>query len=99
MRPTPVAPANSKPTARVSPTPPGPPPAPSRRPAAVRERVGVLPFFPNEVGTRGPAQTALRAAESDAILLPVPVRIGLWLAREAGLLPLSLLRNVRHREA
>jgi len=27
------------------------------------------------------------------------VRIGLWLAREALSLPLTLLRNARHREA
>ena len=63
---------------------------PDRLREKARDRLGKLPE---------PAQTALRAAESAAILLLVPVRIGLWLAREAVLLPLSLLRNVRHREA
>lgn len=63
---------------------------PDRLREKARERLGKLPE---------PAQTALRAAESAAILLLVPVRIGLWLAREAVLLPLSLLRNVRRREA
>lgn len=63
---------------------------PDRLREKARERLGKLPE---------PAQTALRAAESAAILLLVPVRIGLWLAREAVMLPLSLLRNVRHREA
>ena len=63
---------------------------PDRLREKARDRLGKLPE---------PAQTALRAAESAAILLLVPVRIGLWLAREAVLLPLSLLRNVRGREA
>jgi hypothetical protein len=63
---------------------------PDRLREKARERLGKLPE---------PAQTALRAAESAAILLLVPVRIGLWLAREAVMLPLSLLRDVRHREA
>ena len=54
------------------------------------ERLGKLPE---------PAQTALRVAESAAILLLVPVRVGLWLAREVVRLPLSLARSVWHREA
>ena len=63
---------------------------PDRLREKARDRLGKLPE---------PAQTALRAAESAAILLLVPVRIGLWLAREALSLPLTLLRNARHREA
>jgi hypothetical protein len=55
-----------------------------------RERLGRLPE---------PAQKALHAAETAATLLLAPVRVGLWLAREAVRLPLSLMRTVRHREA
>jgi hypothetical protein len=63
---------------------------PDRLREKARERLESLPE---------PAQTALRVAESAAILLLVPVRVGLWLAREAVLLPLSLLRTIGHREA
>jgi hypothetical protein len=63
---------------------------PDRLREKARERLDSLPE---------PALTALRVAESAAILLLVPVRVGLWLAREAVQLPLSLLRTIGHREA
>ena len=62
----------------------------NREVVKAHERLGKLPE---------PAQTALRVAESAAILVLIPVRVGLWLAREVVRLPLSLVRNVWHREA
>ena len=55
-----------------------------------RERLGRLPE---------PAQKALRAAETAAILLLIPVRLGLGIAREVVRLPFALLQGLRHREA
>jgi len=55
-----------------------------------RERLGKLPK---------PAQKALRAAETAAMVLLIPVRLGLGIAREVVRLPFALLQSLRHREA
>jgi hypothetical protein len=55
-----------------------------------RERLGRLPE---------PAQKALRAAETAAVLLLIPVRLGLGIAREVVRLPFALFKGLRHREA
>ncbi len=55
-----------------------------------RERLDKLPE---------PAQKALHVAEAAATVLLIPVRAGLWLARELVLLPFGILRALRQREA
>jgi hypothetical protein len=55
-----------------------------------RERLDRLPE---------PAKRALRAAETAAIVLLIPVRLGLGIAREVVRLPFALLQDLRHREA
>jgi len=55
-----------------------------------RERLGKLPE---------PAQKALQVAESAAIVLFVPFRLGFRLALQVALLPLHILRGLRQREA
>ena len=64
--------------------------APDRLREKARERLGKLPE---------PAQKALQVAEAAAALLLVPVRAGVWLAREVILLPFGILRALRQREA
>jgi hypothetical protein len=55
-----------------------------------RERLGRLPQ---------PAQQALHVAEAAVNVLLVPMRFGLRIAREVALLPIAVLRSLRHREA
>ena len=55
-----------------------------------RERLGKLPE---------PAQKALRAVETAAVVLLIPVRLGLGIAREVVRLPFALFKGLRHREA
>src|SRR6267143_1121865 len=55
-----------------------------------RERLDRLPE---------PAKRALRASETAAIVLLIPVRLGLGIAREVVRLPFALLQDLRHREA
>jgi hypothetical protein len=55
-----------------------------------RERLGKLPE---------PAQKVLQVAESAAIVLLLPVRLGFRIAREVIRLPFSMLQGLRHREA
>jgi hypothetical protein len=64
--------------------------APDRLREKARERLGKLPE---------PAQKALELAEAAATVLLIPVRAGLWLAREVVLLPFGILRALSHREA
>jgi hypothetical protein len=63
---------------------------PDRLREKARERLDKLPE---------PAQQALHVAEAAAVVLLLPMRIGLWLAREALRLPLGMLRALREREA
>jgi len=55
-----------------------------------RERLGKLPE---------PAQKALQLAEAAVIVLFVPLRLGLRIAREVVRLPFDILRGLRQREA
>jgi hypothetical protein len=64
--------------------------APDRLREKARERLDRLPE---------PAQKALHVAEAAAAVLLIPVRAGLWLAREVVRLPFGVFRALREREA